>query len=43
MAAHKHGSMDITAQKQTFEGFVKTAVISVAVVVVILLLLTFRI
>jgi hypothetical protein len=25
MAEHKHGSMDITVQEKTFEGFVKLA------------------
>lgn len=43
MADHKHGSMDITEQQKTFAGFTRVAAIGIAVVVVVLLLLTFRI
>ncbi|MFN3615225.1 MAG: aa3-type cytochrome c oxidase subunit IV [Rubrimonas sp.] len=43
MAEHKHGSMDITEQQKTFAGFVRLAGIAIAVVVAVLLLLTFRI
>ncbi|PIP98154.1 MAG: aa3-type cytochrome c oxidase subunit IV [Rhodobacterales bacterium CG18_big_fil_WC_8_21_14_2_50_71_9] len=43
MAHHKHGEMDITEQQRTFDGFLRGAGIVIGVVVVILLLLTFRI
>lgn len=43
MAHHKHGEMDITEQQRTFSGFLRASAIMIGVVVVILLLLTFRI
>lgn len=43
MVHHKHGEMDITEQQRTFGGFLRMAGIVIGVVVVILLLLTFRI
>lgn len=39
MADHKHGEMDITDQKKTFEGFVDTALTTGTIIVVILVLL----
>jgi hypothetical protein len=39
----ERGSMDITEQKKTFAGFIRAATIVIGIVVVILLLLTFRI
>ncbi|HBM61541.1 aa3-type cytochrome c oxidase subunit IV [Salipiger marinus] len=39
MAEHKHGSMDISAQEKTFEGFVKFSMRTVIVVIGILLFL----
>lgn len=38
MAEHKHGSMDITEQEKTFEGFIKA---TIRVTVVCLLVLVF--
>ncbi|SMX45753.1 aa3-type cytochrome c oxidase subunit IV [Actibacterium lipolyticum] len=39
MAEHKHGSMDITTQEKTFEGFIRfsiaTAVFSIALLIFI--------
>ena len=29
--AHEHGSMDITAQEKTFQGFIRAAIIVAAV------------
>lgn len=39
MSEYKHGSMDITAQEKTFEGFIRFATRAVIVVFVILILL----
>jgi hypothetical protein len=39
MAAYKHGTMDITAQKKTFEGFLRASVWVVVVVVAVLIFL----
>ncbi len=39
MAEHKHGEMDITAQKKTFEGFIKWSVWSVVCIAVFLIFL----
>lgn len=39
MAEHKHGSMDISVQEKTFEGFMKIAGRSVVVTIVLLILL----
>lgn len=36
MAEHEHGSMDITAQQRTFDGFVKFAIRSVFVIIGVL-------
>lgn len=36
MAEYKHGSMDISSQTKTFEGFVKTVTWSVGVILAIL-------
>lgn len=43
MAEHRHGSMDISEQQKTFAGFMRVAGVTIVVVAVILLLLTFRI
>ncbi|WP_322866578.1 aa3-type cytochrome c oxidase subunit IV [Aquicoccus sp. G2-2] len=37
MAEHKHGNMDISVQEQTFDGFIKFAVRSSIVIIVMLL------
>ena len=37
MAEHKHGEMDITAQEQTFHGFVKLVTWTVYLIIAILL------
>ncbi|SFE83537.1 aa3-type cytochrome c oxidase subunit IV [Roseivivax sediminis] len=39
MAEHKHGEMDITTQKKTFDGFVTFTVRSVVVIAVLVVLL----
>ena len=39
MAEHKHGSMDISTQEKTFEGFVKWITNTVIVIIVALILL----
>lgn len=39
MAEHKHGSMDITTQEETFNGFVTFVTRSVVVIIVALILL----
>ena len=39
MAEHKHGSMDITTQEKTFEGFVKWSIRVAAVSIGILIFL----
>ncbi|GGG68315.1 hypothetical protein GCM10011415_14390 [Salipiger pallidus] len=39
MAEHKQGSMDITAQEKTFEGFIKFTVRTVVVILVLVVLL----
>jgi hypothetical protein len=36
MAEYKHGSMDISSQRKTFEGFVKTVTWSVGVILAVL-------
>lgn len=39
MAEHKHGTMDITTQEKTFEGFVKITVrMAIAIIVALILL-----
>jgi len=44
MAEHKHGSMDITEQEKTFEGFmgwtVKTTIVIVAIIIFLALAAT---
>lgn len=39
MAEHEHGTMDITVQEKTFEGFVKFTIRSVIAIIVVLILL----
>ncbi|MAM63605.1 aa3-type cytochrome c oxidase subunit IV [Maritimibacter sp. UBA3975] len=39
MAEHKQGSMDISVQEKTFEGFIKFSVRSVVAIIVVLILL----
>ncbi|WP_420859732.1 aa3-type cytochrome c oxidase subunit IV [Marivivens marinus] len=39
MAEHKHGSMDITVQEKTFNGFITFTVRSVIVILVAVVLL----
>lgn len=39
MSEHKHGSMDITSQEKTYEGFLKTTTRTVIVILVLLVLL----
>ncbi|MGB0659724.1 MAG: aa3-type cytochrome c oxidase subunit IV [Mangrovicoccus sp.] len=39
MAEHKHGSMDITAQQKTFDGFVSFTIKSVIAIFVFLVFL----
>ncbi|MGB0410344.1 MAG: aa3-type cytochrome c oxidase subunit IV [Pikeienuella sp.] len=38
MSEHKHGEMDITVQKKTFEGFIKVgtwgAIVSIVVLII---------
>ena len=41
MAEHEHGSMDITEQERTFEGFVRWTTRTVVAVAVLLVLLAF--
>lgn len=42
MADHKHGSMDITQQQKTFDGFMRYVVrTSIAIIVVLILLALF--
>ena len=36
MAEHEHGSMDITSQQRTFDGFVKFTIRSVFVIIGVL-------
>jgi hypothetical protein len=36
MAEHEHGSMDITTQQRTFDGFVKFTIRSVFVIIGVL-------
>lgn len=44
MAEHKHGSMDIKVQTETFDGFVKaTTKFTIATLVVLVLLAVFAI
>jgi len=39
MAEHKHGTMDITTQEKTFDGFVKiTTRMAIAIIVALILL-----
>lgn len=40
MAEHKHGSMDISVQEKTYEGFIKFSVRATVVILVALVLLT---
>ncbi|MBV7394718.1 aa3-type cytochrome c oxidase subunit IV [Mameliella sediminis] len=37
MAEHKHGSMDITVQEKTFEGFINFTIRSVIVILCIVI------
>ena len=37
MADHKHGEMDITTQKKTFDGFISATKWSVIAIIVVLL------
>ncbi|WP_305969372.1 MULTISPECIES: aa3-type cytochrome c oxidase subunit IV [unclassified Mameliella] len=37
MAEHKHGSMDITVQEKTFEGFIKFTIRTVIVILCIVI------
>jgi hypothetical protein len=39
MAEHKHGSMDISVQEKTFDGFIKFTIRSVIAIIVALILL----
>ncbi|WP_146586539.1 aa3-type cytochrome c oxidase subunit IV [Puniceibacterium confluentis] len=39
MAEHKHGSMDITTQEQTFDGFMSFVAKSVIVILFLVVLL----
>ena len=39
MAEHEHGSMDITTQEKTFEGFMKFTTWTVIIIIVALILL----
>lgn len=39
MDQHEHGKMDITAQQQTFAGFIRALVVSAIVVAVVLIFL----
>lgn len=39
MAEHKHGSMDITQQEKTFNGFITFTVRFVMVIIVVVILL----
>ncbi|AUC54037.1 MAG: aa3-type cytochrome c oxidase subunit IV [Sagittula sp.] len=39
MAEHKHGSMDITTQEETFNGFVKFTVRTLYVILAIVIFL----
>ena len=39
MAEHKHGSMDISVQEKTFDGFIKFTIRSVIAIIVVLILL----
>ncbi len=39
MAEHKHGTMDITAQEQTFHGFIKFVIRTLYVIFAILVIL----
>lgn len=39
MAEHKHGSMDVKAQEETFNGFVTLTVRSVIAIIVLLILM----
>jgi hypothetical protein len=42
MADHKHGSMDITVQEQTFDGFIKFTIKSLyAILFIVFLLIVF--
>ncbi|GGB00441.1 aa3-type cytochrome c oxidase subunit IV [Allosediminivita pacifica] len=44
MAEHKHGSMDITEQEKTFEGFVKMTIRTcIVILLVVLFLAIFRV
>jgi fumarate reductase subunit C len=39
MAEHKHGSMDITEQEKTFNGFITFTIRSVMVIIALVILL----
>lgn len=39
MSDHKHGEMDISVQKKTFDGFIKTGVWTSVIVIVALIFL----
>lgn len=39
MAEHKHGSMDITTQEKTFDGFIQFTIRTVIVILVAVVLL----
>lgn len=39
MAEHKHGSMDITDQEKTFEGFITFTIKTVVVILVLVVLM----
>lgn len=39
MAEHKHGSMDITTQEKTFEGFVNFVIKAVIVILAVVVFL----
>ena len=41
MSDHKHGEMDISVQKKTFDGFIKTCVWTTVVVLLALIFLAF--
>ncbi|MBP0483744.1 aa3-type cytochrome c oxidase subunit IV [Sagittula salina] len=39
MAEHKHGSMDITVQEKTFEGFINFTIKSVMVILFLVIVM----
>ena len=39
MADHEHGSMDVTEQEKTFEGFIRWSAYTIVLVVIVLVFL----